>query len=223
MRKMHSRAETTRSIVVDAAGAVFAENGYAGASIADITAATKATRGALYFHFTTKADLADAVLSAWIGSNRDAEFDTAFTEDTADQFLSPVADYGGAAGRSELRRAEIVFTPPAESVPQATTTARSWRSTTGRCCRCVCSLPATTTVSLTPSTSPRRHEVVESSTRSTPAGRRTRSSVGRGSYASSRGWANGSSGPWRWRSSSAGVHAGGPVDSRSGSPATDSP
>ncbi|WP_250718778.1 helix-turn-helix domain-containing protein [Rhodococcus qingshengii] len=52
-----------------------------------------------------------------------AELDMAFDAETADELLDRIANYDGAAGRSELGRTEVVFTLPAESVRQATTTA----------------------------------------------------------------------------------------------------
>lgn len=52
-----------------------------------------------------------------------AELDAPFDEDTAEQLLDPIADYSGAAGRSELGHTEVVFTLPAETLRQATTTA----------------------------------------------------------------------------------------------------
>ncbi|MET4614085.1 excisionase family DNA binding protein [Rhodococcus sp. PvR044] len=52
-----------------------------------------------------------------------AELDVPFDEGTSDQLLAPIADHGGAVGRSELGRTEVVFTLPADSVRQANTTA----------------------------------------------------------------------------------------------------
>jgi excisionase family DNA binding protein len=52
-----------------------------------------------------------------------AELAGSFDEQAVDQLLDPIADYSGAAGRSELGRTEVVFTLPAESVRQANTTA----------------------------------------------------------------------------------------------------
>lgn len=54
--------------------------------------------------------------------NITAELDTEFGEDTAEALLAPIADHHGAAARSELGRAEVVFTIAAETVRQATTT-----------------------------------------------------------------------------------------------------
>lgn len=51
------------------------------------------------------------------------ELETVFDESTADALLEPIEDYNGAAGRSELGRAEVVFTVPALTLRQATTTA----------------------------------------------------------------------------------------------------
>lgn len=55
--------------------------------------------------------------------NAVAELDAPFDEDTAEQLLGPIADYSGAAGRSELGHTEVVFTLPAETLRQANTTA----------------------------------------------------------------------------------------------------
>jgi len=52
-----------------------------------------------------------------------AELDATFGEENADALLGPIAEYSGAAARSELGHAEVVFTIPAESVRQATSTA----------------------------------------------------------------------------------------------------
>lgn len=52
-----------------------------------------------------------------------AELDTEFGPENAEQLLDPIADYSGAAGRSELGHAEVIFTVPADSVRQANSTA----------------------------------------------------------------------------------------------------
>lgn len=56
------RAVRTRRIVLEAAAKVFAEHGYAAATIADILETAGVTKGALYFHFDSKEDLAKGVL-----------------------------------------------------------------------------------------------------------------------------------------------------------------
>ena len=52
-----------------------------------------------------------------------AELDVSFGPNTADSAVAPIAEYSGAAGRSDLGYTEIVFTLPATSLRQATTTA----------------------------------------------------------------------------------------------------
>jgi len=52
------RAVRTRRAVLEAAAAVFAERGYAAATIGEILARAQVTKGALYFHFDSKAALA---------------------------------------------------------------------------------------------------------------------------------------------------------------------
>jgi len=53
-----SIALSTRDRIITTAAALFAERGYMATSIGDITKDLGLTRGALYFHFTSKAELA---------------------------------------------------------------------------------------------------------------------------------------------------------------------
>ncbi|MFJ6214721.1 ScbR family autoregulator-binding transcription factor [Streptomyces sp. NPDC092296] len=59
---MQQRAETTRRSVLEAAAGLFDERGYAGTSISDISALSGRTSGAIYFHYTSKENLALAVV-----------------------------------------------------------------------------------------------------------------------------------------------------------------
>lgn len=52
------RAERTRNAILDAAAEVFDERGFDGASLSDILARAGVTKGALYFHFSSKEELA---------------------------------------------------------------------------------------------------------------------------------------------------------------------
>ncbi|MFJ6389842.1 ScbR family autoregulator-binding transcription factor [Streptomyces sp. NPDC091972] len=56
------RAIRTRRAIVEAAGAVFDEHGYAASTIAMVLERADVTKGALYFHFPSKESLAQAVL-----------------------------------------------------------------------------------------------------------------------------------------------------------------
>lgn len=56
------RAERTRNAILDAAAAVFDERGFAGASLSEILAKAGVTKGALYFHFSSKEELAMALI-----------------------------------------------------------------------------------------------------------------------------------------------------------------
>jgi AcrR family transcriptional regulator len=56
------RAIRTRRTIVEAAGAVFDEHGYAASTIAMVLERAEVTKGALYFHFSSKESLAQAVL-----------------------------------------------------------------------------------------------------------------------------------------------------------------
>ncbi|MBB5123132.1 gamma-butyrolactone-binding protein [Streptomyces eurocidicus] len=57
-----ARAIQTRRMILEAAGAVFDEFGYESATIAEILARAGVTKGALYFHFASKEELARGVL-----------------------------------------------------------------------------------------------------------------------------------------------------------------
>ncbi|MCC5480872.1 ScbR family autoregulator-binding transcription factor [Streptomyces sp. NPDC059680] len=63
------RAVRTRRAVIQAAAEVFAERGYAAATIAEILDRAGVTKGALYFHFDSKEALARGVIEAQISSS----------------------------------------------------------------------------------------------------------------------------------------------------------
>lgn len=56
------RSVRTRRALLDAAAAVFDEQGYDAANISEILARAGLTKGAMYFHFTSKQALAEAVM-----------------------------------------------------------------------------------------------------------------------------------------------------------------
>ncbi|MEW2040835.1 TetR family transcriptional regulator [Streptomyces sp. NPDC005534] len=58
------RAVRTREALIEAAARLFDRDGYEVTSLAAVTAKAQVSAGALYFHFATKADLADAVTHA---------------------------------------------------------------------------------------------------------------------------------------------------------------
>lgn len=57
MRRTKDEAAVTRSAVLKAALTVFSRKGYAAATLDDIAKAAGVTRGAIYWHFKSKADL----------------------------------------------------------------------------------------------------------------------------------------------------------------------
>ncbi|NEB02424.1 ScbR family autoregulator-binding transcription factor [Streptomyces sp. SID13726] len=56
------RAERTLRRIISAAADRFEENGYSGTSLDDITRAAGVSKGAFYFHFASKKQVADAVM-----------------------------------------------------------------------------------------------------------------------------------------------------------------
>lgn len=59
---LQDRAKATREAIIAGAAAVFEEHGYGGASLTQVSEAAKVTKGALYFHFQSKEELAKAVI-----------------------------------------------------------------------------------------------------------------------------------------------------------------
>ncbi|MFF4172552.1 ScbR family autoregulator-binding transcription factor [Streptomyces sp. NPDC001744] len=59
-----ARAIRTRRMILESAAAVFAERGYERTTIGEILVRAGVTKGALYFHFASKEDLALGVLDA---------------------------------------------------------------------------------------------------------------------------------------------------------------
>lgn len=59
---MQERARATRRSLLEAAALLFAEQGYAGTSVNDISARSGRTSGAVYFHYASKEGLALAVV-----------------------------------------------------------------------------------------------------------------------------------------------------------------
>lgn len=57
------RAELTRTAILDAAATVFDERGFQGGTLTDIIAGAGVTKGALYFHFSSKEEIAKAIIS----------------------------------------------------------------------------------------------------------------------------------------------------------------
>jgi AcrR family transcriptional regulator len=65
---LQERAIRTRRAILVAAAAVFAEVGYEAATISEILHRADVTKGALYFHFASKEELAQAVLAGQLSA-----------------------------------------------------------------------------------------------------------------------------------------------------------
>ncbi|MFG2603388.1 ScbR family autoregulator-binding transcription factor [Streptomyces sp. NPDC048514] len=65
---LQERAIRTRRAILVAAAAVFAEVGYEAATISEILNRADVTKGALYFHFASKEELAQAVLAGQLAA-----------------------------------------------------------------------------------------------------------------------------------------------------------
>ncbi|MER6349635.1 ScbR family autoregulator-binding transcription factor [Streptomyces sp. NPDC001595] len=64
------RAEQTRATIIAAAADLFDRHGYESTSLSDIVEHAHVTKGALYFHFAAKEDLAHAIMEIQSRSSR---------------------------------------------------------------------------------------------------------------------------------------------------------
>jgi TetR/AcrR family transcriptional repressor of nem operon len=63
-RPRQARAERTRSVIIETAARAFGEHGYDGVSLNELITASAISKGAFYFHFPGKEELALAVFRA---------------------------------------------------------------------------------------------------------------------------------------------------------------
>ena len=65
MRKTKEEAEETRQILLKAALTIFSQKGYAATTLEDVAKEAGVTRGAIYWHFGSKAELYTALLEEY--------------------------------------------------------------------------------------------------------------------------------------------------------------
>lgn len=87
-RTNKDRSEATQRALLSAARELFADKGFAETSTPQIVARAEVTRGALYHHFTEKADVLRAVIEAEAAAVADTI--TAATQDQKDPHLALV-------------------------------------------------------------------------------------------------------------------------------------
>lgn len=93
------RAVRTREALIEAAAQLFDRDGYEVTSLAAVTAKAQVSAGALYFHFATKADLADAVTHAALSRlRRIIDARTATRPDTHDHVDAHGHGHGHGGG-----------------------------------------------------------------------------------------------------------------------------
>lgn len=105
------RAQVTRERAIDGAAAVFARLGYAAASISDISAETGVSKGSLYFHFSSKEEIARAVieLEQELGK-QSAERVIAASASSLEATMGLCADFAHWMSTSILARAGVRLT-----------------------------------------------------------------------------------------------------------------
>ncbi|GAB2814920.1 hypothetical protein GCM10027073_53480 [Streptomyces chlorus] len=86
-----ARARLTHTVILDAAGEVFAAHGFAATNLQWVAARTGLTKGALYGHFPSKAALAAAVIESFEASWREMTADARHSARPALQTLTWLA------------------------------------------------------------------------------------------------------------------------------------
>lgn len=115
------RRAATRSALVRAARALFAERGYGGTGTPEIVAAAGVTRGALYHHFADKIDLFRAVIEAEQRALVDAiNTATATPTDPIAALIDGGAAYLSAMGDAGRRRLLLIEAPSVLGQTEAT-------------------------------------------------------------------------------------------------------
>jgi AcrR family transcriptional regulator len=106
------QVEATRRAVLDAARASFGSKGYAQASVDEIAAAARVTKGAVYHHFAGKEALFRAV---WAEVEAEAQARAAAaanpSDPPVDQIVAMVGGYLDAALDPEIRRITLIDGP----------------------------------------------------------------------------------------------------------------
>ncbi len=115
------RAEETRSHIVDAAGELFAECGYAATSVADICARAGVTKGAFYHHFESKQALFLELRDRWLAPLETQLARARNPDETLPQLLQHIADLSremfSAAGEDQRQQVFLELLSAARQDP----------------------------------------------------------------------------------------------------------
>ena len=105
------KRETRQQEILAAATAVFAQKGFAGASMDDIVRASGLSKGGLYWHFKSKDDLIAAILSQFFNQEMAALEALLQTEGTVPQKLQQLGQQiiAGVSQMSELLTISLEF------------------------------------------------------------------------------------------------------------------
>ncbi|MFD6857277.1 TetR family transcriptional regulator [Rhodococcus sp. NPDC060086] len=121
MSRQQERARRTRSAIIKAAAVEFAKRGYGAASINSILEHSNATKGAMYFHFASKDELARAVLEEGLEHYRTivTHWVEAADLDPFERLHGMVADLGEALRNDDVIAAEFRLVTEPEFMSEA--------------------------------------------------------------------------------------------------------
>lgn len=119
---VQERARVTKGSIVAGAAAVFEEAGYGGASLSTVAERAGVTKGALYFHFSSKEDLALAVIQAQHAlMTEDARRATLNGRDALSTMVMISGSFGRQLMREQIVRAGVRLTLEASAFGQQVT------------------------------------------------------------------------------------------------------
>ena len=114
--RIQARLESQRASLITAAADILAESGYAGCSIAAVSARAGVASGSVYTHFRSKAELAAEVFRTIVTREVAAVREAAATGPAIDRLAAVIDTFAGRALKSPRRAYALLAEPVDPSV-----------------------------------------------------------------------------------------------------------
>ena len=105
----HQRREETRRGILDAAAHLFAERGYDATGVAEVCARAGISKGAFYYHFTSKQAVFMALIELWLGELESSLAGTRLADQAASEWLLSMARTFRAILGSQTQKTALVL------------------------------------------------------------------------------------------------------------------